>query len=67
MYIIYPSPGSLQFSKERGGERIFTHYVQFLLYCTACTTLGGRKGENGTFSKPVKEIVTFIYNKNISL
>jgi hypothetical protein len=28
---------------------------------------GAGKIENGTFSKPVKEIVTFICNKNISL
>ena len=38
MCIIHPSPGSLQYSKEWGGERIYTHYVQFLLYCTARTT-----------------------------
>ena len=33
------------------------------MYCRGCTTLGGGKDENGTFLYPVKEIVTFLYNK----
>ena len=62
-------PVYLSFSRvlqiQQGGRsREYIYLVQFLpMKCTACTTLGGRNSENGTFSKPVKEIVTFIYNK----
>ena len=55
MYIIYPSPGSLQYSKERG-EREYTHYVQFLMYCTAGTTV---------ITLISRDVFRFSRNKNV--
>ena len=43
---IHPSPG---FYKYRKGAEIFCSISS--MKCTACTTLGDRKIENGTFSK----------------
>ena len=63
-FLVYLSFSRVLLIQQGGRNRGYIYLVQFLpMNCTACTTLGGRNSENGTFSKPVKEIVTFIYNK----
>jgi hypothetical protein len=63
----HPSPGFLLI-QQRGPIRDNTYiwFNFFPINCTACTTLGAGNGENGTFSKLVQEIVTYILIKYIS-